>query len=178
MARFWLAATIVLAAPVTAEEPLFNAEGYRIAHYRGPVPAPPDGDRRIGPVAPAILRPDEDAIFIDLLPAEGGHRDPGSGRWTLAAPHLSIAGSHWFPEAGRGNPDPVIARWFERGVARLTNRRRDHAVILFCRADCWMGWNGAKRLAAAGYRNIRWMAEGTDGWRDLGLPLVEVAPER
>lgn len=62
-------------------------------------------------------------------------------------------------------------------MARLTGRKRGRMLILFCRADCWMGWNAAKRLRALGYGNIWWLAEGTDGWRDLGLPLAPVQPD-
>jgi hypothetical protein len=29
-----------------------------------------------------------------------------------------------------------------------------------------------------GYRNIWWLAEGTDGWRDLGRDLTPVQPAR
>ena len=50
-------------------------------------------------------------------------------------------------------------------------------LLVFCRADCWMRWNAARRLRAMGYRNVWWLAEGTDGWRDLGQPLVRAVPE-
>lgn len=156
-------------------EPLFDPDGYRLAHYRSPVSRAPEGTGRIAPEAAAMLRPDIDAIFIDVLPAEGGVRDPG-GRWRLAVPHASIAGAHWFPETGRGVLAPGIGDWFVRGVARLTRGRRDRMIVTFCLADCWMSWNAAKRLRAAGYTNVWWLAEGTDGWRDLGLPLVPAVP--
>lgn len=158
-----------------AEEPLFNQDGYRIARYRAPARIAPDGVGRIAPAAAAQLRPDVDALFIDVLPAEGASRD-ANGVWRLARSHDGIAGSHWFPEAGRGAPDPGIAEWFKRGVARLTHGQRNRMIIAYCLADCWMGWNAAKRLRAMGYNNVWWMAEGTDGWRDLGLPLVDTRP--
>lgn len=175
MRRFIIAA-LLLASPGLAQEPLFDAEGYRIAHYRAPVRQPPAGVGRIAPAAAAQLISNLDAIFIDVQPAEGGHRAP-DGRWRLASAHESIPGAHWFPEAGRGQPDPVIAQTFAKGMARLTGRKRGQMLILFCRADCWMGWNAAKRLRALGYGNIWWLAEGTDGWRDLGLPLAPVQPD-
>jgi PQQ-dependent catabolism-associated CXXCW motif protein len=174
--RCFIIAALLLASPVMAQEPLFDADGYRVAHYRAPVRQPPTGVGRIAPAAAAQLIPDRDAIFIDVLPAEGGHREPG-GRWRLALPHESIPGAHWFPEAGRGQPDPAIAESLARGVARLTRHRPSRMLILFCRADCWMGWNAAKRLRAMGHGNVWWLAEGTDGWRDLGLPLAQVRPD-
>lgn len=162
--------------PTPAPDPLFNAEGYRASHYRTPASRPPEGVRRIAPAAAAALKPGRDAIFIDVLPAEGAHLE-ADGRWRLAAPHESIPGGAWFPEAGRGTLAPDIAPWFAAGVRRLTQGRRDRMLILFCRSDCWMGWNAARRLARAGYRNVWWLAEGTDGWRELGLPLRPAIPD-
>jgi PQQ-dependent catabolism-associated CXXCW motif protein len=118
----------------------------------------------------------ERALLIDVLPAEGGHRD-ADGTWHLARPRPSIPGAHWFPEAGRGVLEPAIAHWFERGVARLTKGDRQRMIVTFCLADCWMSWNAARRLHALGYTNVHWLAEGTDGWRELGLPLADAVPE-
>ena len=50
-------------------------------------------------------------------------------------------------------------------------------IVTFCLDDCWMSWNAAKRLHALGYTNVWWLAEGTDGWRDLGRPLIDATPE-
>ena len=41
-----------------------------------------------------------------------------------------------------------------------------------------MSWNAARRLRAVGYTSVAWFAEGTDGWQDMGLPLVDATPER
>lgn len=171
-----LIAALLLPAPALAQDALFNADGYRIAHYRAPVHRAPPGVGRIAPPAAAQLRPDRDALFIDVLPAEGGHRD-ADGRWRLATAHASIPGAHWFPEAGRGELAPGIGDWFMQGIARLTEGRRDRMLILFCRSDCWMGWNAAKRLRSQGYANIWWLAEGVEGWTDLNRPLSRVDPD-
>ncbi len=174
-----LAAMLMIAAsPAAAQSgPSFGADGYRIAHYRAPTRRPPDGVTRIAPAAAAQLRPDRDALFIDVMPAEGGQRE-ADGHWRLASVRHSIPGAHWFPESGRGLPDPAIETWFVRGVQRLVGGRKDRPIIVFCLADCWMSWNAARRLKALGYTQVWWLAEGTDGWRDLGLPLRPVLPER
>ncbi|WP_420143813.1 rhodanese-like domain-containing protein [Sphingobium sp.] len=174
--RLILIALLLAASPATAQDALFDGDGYRIAHYRAPVHQPPDGVGRIAPDAAAQLRPGRDALFIDVLPAEGGHRQ-SDGRWKLATPHDSIPDAHWFPEAGRGVPPPGIGEWFLDGIAGLTGGRRDRMLILFCKVDCWMGWNAAKRLRAHGYRNVWWLAEGVEGWTDRNRPLSPVRPE-
>lgn len=165
-------------APARAEQvdALFNNDGYRVGHYRAPARRAPDGVVRIAPAAAARLRPDVDVLFIDVLPAEGGHRQ-ADGRWRLARPHESIPGAHWFPESGRGELAAGIEDWFLSGIARLSHGRRDRPIILFCLSDCWMSWNAARRLKAQGYRQVWWLAEGADGWRDLGLPLTPVTPD-
>lgn len=157
-----------------ASQVLFGADGYRISHYRGPVPIAPEGVQRITAREVADLR--DHALLIDVLPAEGGHRDE-DGTWHLALERPSIPGAHWFPEAGRGALSPEIARWFRHGIARLTAGDRQRMIVTFCLADCWMSWNAARRLHGWGYRNVRWLAEGTDGWRELGLPFVNAIPE-
>lgn len=168
----WLA--LLPLAPAVAEEALFGPDGYRIAHYRGPVAEPPGGVRRISAEEVARLR--HRALLIDVVPAEGGHRDP-DGTWRLAVPRPSLPGAHWFPEAGRGAPPPEIAAWFARGVDRLARGDKRRIIITFCLADCWMSWNAALRLRRLGYTDVRWFAGGTDDWRDLGRPLVPATPE-
>lgn len=150
--------------------------GYRLSHYRGVIPAPPEGVPRLDTAAVARLRPR--AILIDVTPAESAVRDAATGRWTLAEPHASIPGAHWFPEAGRGVPAEGIEPWFLRGIARLHRARPNAPIIVYCLADCWMSWNAALRLHRAGYRDVRWFAEGMDGWREAGLPVAEIVPER
>lgn len=177
MRRWWLLGIAVLVSTASHTEDLFDPQGYRIAHYRAPVTTASPDVQRIALQAAAALRPDRDALFIDVLPAEGGHRE-ADGSWRLAQPRASILGAHWFPETGRGVLQPAIGPWLERGIARLTHGRKDRMIITFCLADCWMSWNAAKRLHALGYTNVWWLAEGTDGWRELGLPLVEATPER
>jgi PQQ-dependent catabolism-associated CXXCW motif protein len=103
-------------------------------------------------------------------------RDAATGDWHLAKPGETIPGAHWFPEAGRGHPDPAIARWFDDGIARLHRGHPGQPLIVFCLADCWMSWNAALRLHRAGYAHVLWFAEGADGWRDIGRPLIPVTP--
>jgi PQQ-dependent catabolism-associated CXXCW motif protein len=178
MRRMWriaiAACLALLPGAALADEPLFGPDGYRIAHYRGPIPDPPSGVRRISAEDVAKLGPG--ALLIDVLPAESGHRDV-EGKWHLAAIRQSIPGAHWFPETGRGVLAPGIGSWFERGIGRLTRGVKDRTIVTFCLADCWMSWNAARRLRALGYTRVRWFAEGTDGWRDAGHPLVEATPE-
>jgi PQQ-dependent catabolism-associated CXXCW motif protein len=175
-ALFLALATPAAAAPDPA---LFDpVTGYRIAHYRGVVGAPPPGVVRIDDGQAAALHDAGTALFLDVTPAAGGVRDAATGAWHLAEPHVTIAGAHWFPEAGRGPPDPAIDAWFGTSVKRLARGHASRTIVVFCLADCWMSWNAGWKLVRAGYRDVRWYANGADGWRDLGRPLVDAKPER
>lgn len=159
-----------------AADPSFDpATGYRVAQYRGIVPGPPPGVSQVDARAVARLVDRHAAILVDVVPAEGGIRDPATGRWRLAKPAASIPGAAWFPEAGRGVPDSAIARWFLAGVRRLLQAHPRRSIVVFCLADCWMSWNAALRLHRAGIP-VLWFGEGSDGWRDLGRALKPVTP--
>lgn len=155
----------------------FNAAGFRTAHIRSPVSRAPDGTARIAVPAAADIWRSREAIFIDVLPAEGGVADPKTGRWRLAEPHSSIPDAFWFPGAGAGEPPMTVTLWFARGVASLTRGQKGKMIVVFCKADCWLSWNAARRLASSGYSNVWWLAEGVDGWREAGMPLAPVRPQ-
>ena len=168
-------AALLLAAPVPAlGGDVFDADGYRSARYRAPVDRDPRPAARLALAAARLLVPGRDALFIDVLPAEGGVRDPATGRWRLAQSHQTIPGAVWHPEVGRASPDPVLWQGLVDAVERARAKNPKLPVVLFCRADCWMGWNAARRLAAAGHDNIWWLAEGIEGWRvEAGLVKAE-----
>ena len=172
-----LGGAVLAAWPVLShaqEADVFDAAGYRRARYRGPVTLLPKPARRIALADALTLRPGENALFLDVLPAEGGVRDPATGHWTLAEPHETIPGARWFPDVGRAPVDQVLWAAFAEAVRA---RPAHWPVVVFCRADCWMSWNAARRLALAGVLNVWWLAEGIEGWHDAARPLVPVTPE-
>lgn len=171
-------AALLVVGPARGEPALFDAQGYRAARYRAPIDRDPVPARRIALPAALTLAAGRDAILIDVTPAEGGVRDAVSGRWRLAEAHQTLPGALWFPETGRASPDPVLWRGL---VGRLGALRRAHPgvpIVVFCRADCWMSWNAARRLAGGGMGGVWWLAEGIDGWHDAGQPLVNAVPAR
>lgn len=160
------------------DAPVFDpATGYRISHYRGVVGAVPEGIARVD-VAQARALWRASAIFIDVNPAPGAQRDAENGRWTLAEPHASIPRAQWFAESGRGVLAPDVERAFGLGVRRLAARHRNRPIVVFCQADCWMSWNAALRLHRAGLHDIRWFADGLDGWKEAGFAVTPVVPHR
>lgn len=170
-----LAALAALAA-APPDPPVFDAEGYRSARYRSPVRADPAPAVPIALDAALALVPGRDALFIDVTPVEGGVRDPASGAWALSTTHLTIPGALWHPETGRAPVDPALWQALEAAICEARRSAPGQPVVLFCRIDCWMSWNAARRLATGGLADVRWLAEGTDGWHAAGRPLVAGVP--
>ncbi|MCX7283144.1 MAG: rhodanese-like domain-containing protein [Novosphingobium sp.] len=163
-------------SPAADPAPPFDTEGYRSARYRAPVDRLPTPAARIAIDRALRLKPGVDALFIDVLPAEGGVRDAVSGQWTLALPHETIPGAAWHPETGRSHPDDALWRGLREAVALHRANHPAVPVVLFCRSDCWMGWNAARRLAREGFGNVYWLAEGIEGWHEAGRALAPARP--
>ena len=68
-----------------------------------------------------------------------------------------------------------MQRYLADNVANLVTNT-DDVLVVFCQADCWMSWNAVQRLTNMGYTEVRWYAEGIDGWLDQGWKLVPVDP--
>ncbi|MDT0510040.1 rhodanese [Novosphingobium sp. MMS21-SN21R] len=181
-----LALTALTGAPALAEKPGrgsagavaadFDSDGYRAARYRAPVDRAPHPARRIVLGKALRLHATGRALFIDVLPVEGGYRDRASGVWRLSQPHATIPGAQWHPETGRTAPDPLLWTGLARAVAAARKDDPRLPVVLFCRSDCWMGWNAARRLGRGGVGRVYWLAEGIDGWNGAGRALVDAAP--
>lgn len=176
LAPLCLLAPLFAASAAAQPGELFDAQGYRQIRFQAPVSREPHPANRIAAAAAAGLRPNIDALFIDVLPTDGGVRDPGTGRWRLPAPHLSVPGALWHPETGRAPPDPQLWQGLRDAVASARRKHPGIPVILYCRTDCWMGWNAARRLAGEGVPNVWWLADGIEGWRREGGKLAPVEP--
>lgn len=171
----WMAAqcTVLLAAaPVTVVAP----EGYRLDEYRAPVPASVPGAQTIDTSLALTLHESGMALFLDVLPAQRRPEGfPETGLW-LPKPRLNIPGSLWLPGVGHGALSEALELYLEANLEQATAGDREHKIVVYCLADCWMSWNAAKRIAAAGYANVYWYPDGTDGWARAGLPLERSAP--
>lgn len=153
----------------------FDAQGYRTARFRAPVDRDPAPATRIALSDALALSPFQ-ALFIDVVPVDAGVRETPSGEWRLSEPHETIPGAQWHPETGRSPVDPALWQGLVDAVSKARQAQSSLPVIVFCRTDCWMSWNAARRLALAGVVGVRWLAEGTDGWHAAGRPLAAATP--
>lgn len=179
---FLLLAVFVAAVPAgssiaaDAASEFDPATGFRIARYRAPVPEDVPGAKRcfFDDVNKFVF--DGRSILIDVMAAEGGGVDPVTGQWRIVKPRQNIPGSHWLPDVGKGTLEAGLEHYFQSKLEGLTGGDKSRTIVIYCLADCWMGWNAAKRAASYGYTAVHWYPEGTDGWRDWDGALAPAEP--
>lgn len=173
----WLLAPLLFAGTIEAGDNFLDpVTGYRISHYQGVVPDNVPGGIRITTEEAEQIFKNRNAEFIDVSPSVGGGFDPETGQWRLTKTHDHIPGSTWLPDVGRGNPGPVLLRYFKDNLATITAGDKARAILIYCKADCWMGWNAAKRASGFGYTKIYWYPDGIDGWSDWDNPSTPAEP--
>jgi PQQ-dependent catabolism-associated CXXCW motif protein len=157
----------------SVEEP----SGYRMSEYRAPVPATLSGARVVSTEEAEKLWRAGGTIFVDVLPQPPKPDLPAGTVWRQP-PHSDIPGSVWLAEVGFGSLTPEMDAWYRDGLAELTGGDFSRSLVIYCRADCWMSWNAAKRAIAWGYTNVVWYPAGVEGWEAANLPLEERTPRR
>lgn len=168
--------TVLLAALLLAGAGIPEPDGYRMDDYRAPTP-----DTLRGAVVASTADMRElvarGAVLIDVLPAPRRPEAMRPGTPWLPTPHHAIPSSLWLPTVGYGVISPTAERQLDDILSLATAGRRDAPIVFYCRAECWMSWNAARRAVAAGWRGVVWYPDGIDGWTAAGLPTEEVQPE-
>lgn len=160
----------VFAAEV--EEPA----GYRTELYDDVVPQTLMGATRVAALDVKRLQADVDAVVIDVIPE---HRRPAElpeGQLWIPLKHKGVQGALWLPDVGFGVLSDVTDQYFQHHLKIATNDNLSHPLIFYCRADCWMSWNAAKRALAYGYQSVYWFADGIDDWLFEGFETEILKP--
>jgi PQQ-dependent catabolism-associated CXXCW motif protein len=176
IAGFAAVAFLAVAPAASAAEPVPEPAGYRTEEYRAPVPATLAGATVLSTDEAETLWREKRAIFIDVLPSPPKPDLPEGTVWR-EKPHLDIPGSIWLADVGFGALAPEMEQWYRDSLEALTKGDSDHPMVLYCRADCWMSWNAAKRAVQWGYGDVSWYPGGIESWEGAGLPLEERKPE-
>lgn len=165
----------LLASPALSQQPP-EPTGYRLDEYRAPTPATLAGAKTLTTKEAEALWRDKTAVFVDVMPLPPRPANLPPGTLWRTPPRDSIPGSLWLPNVGYGEIAPEMDAYFRRGLAEATRNEPSHPLVIFCMRACWMSWNAAKRAMGYGYTSIYWFADGTDGWREAGLPLERLQP--
>jgi PQQ-dependent catabolism-associated CXXCW motif protein len=168
-------AAALLSFPVFAET-MPEPEGFRMEQYGAPVPATLQGARVVSTEEAEQLWKNDDAIFIDVLPLKPKPELPEGTVWQEEK-RFDIPGSIWLPDVGYGALTPEMESWYRDHLDALSAGDSSRTLVIYCKADCWMSWNAAKRAIGWGFSGIAWYPGGTDEWEAAGLPLEERVPE-
>lgn len=169
------ATLMFLAALPASAEDLFDPQtGYRVAAYRAPVPDSAPGARTVT-LDEVVDLAGSGAILLDVLPGRPYQIAP-DGSWIIAGRHETLPGAIWLPVVGAGVLEQWQQDYLEDSLDRLTAGRKDWPMVVFCKVDCWMSWNAARRIAALGYGDVLWFPGGSEAWADAGHPLSKAAP--
>jgi PQQ-dependent catabolism-associated CXXCW motif protein len=166
----------LLCAGVRGEEAVLEPQGYRTDSYRAPTPATLTGARVVTTEQAEVLWRDKSAIFVDVMPRAPRPPNLPPGTIWRDRPRSDIPGSIWLPDTGYGELAPVTEDYLRQNLKHITGGDRTKLLAIYCLRDCWMSWNAAKRILAMGYANVAWYPEGTDGWTEALLPVVDARP--
>ena len=155
------------------QEELFSFDGYRIIRYRSPTPKKVDGATTIDThTLQQMLQSDQPPALVNVQPVRWLQ-----GHFLQKETFMQIPDSRWIPNVGMGELDEGWEDYFRHHLNVVTKNQQNAALVLYCRADCWMSWNAVKRAAEWGYTNLYWYRDGVDGWREAGLELQAGTPE-
>ena len=166
-----LALLALMLAGSAGAQPVPEPQGFRGEPYRAPVPATLRGAKVIDP-AQAMALHAQGVPFLDTLPRQKRPEGLPPGTIWNAEAHHTIPGAVWLYDTGYDRISSVEETRLSDGLARATAGDKAAPVVIFCKADCWMSWNAAKRAVALGYTAVNWYPQGIDGWQQLGGELV------
>jgi PQQ-dependent catabolism-associated CXXCW motif protein len=171
LALFVMLALVPPASAAPAEPP-----SYRLDAYQAPVPATLNGQPALTVAQARALWEGRQALFLDVLPHASRPESLAPGTVFLEKPHISIKGAIWLPEVGRGELSAQTETYFRQSLSALTGGDFSRKIVIFCKRDCWMSWNAARRAQSYGYSQVLWYAEGIEGWREADLPTEIIKP--
>jgi PQQ-dependent catabolism-associated CXXCW motif protein len=149
---------------------------YRLDDYQAPTPATLTGARVVSTVEAHRLWETKGAIFIDAMPRPPKPKNLPAGTLWHDTPRFDIPASNWLVDVGYGALSDERDLYFRDHLKSLTGEDPGKPLLFYCKANCWMSWNAAKRAMAYGYTNVIWYPEGTEGWQKAGFDLVEAQP--
>ncbi|MDP0928098.1 PQQ-dependent catabolism-associated CXXCW motif protein [Paracoccus onubensis] len=168
------AAAILAAAPVLAQIP--EPQGYRGEPYNAPVPETLAGAETIEAERALDLH-DEGIPFVDVYPRTRKPENLPEDTFWHEPRHDTIPGAVWLWDTGYQNLSSAEESRLAKGLEQVTGGDKAAPLVIFCRADCWMSWNAAKRAVSMGYTQVMWFSGGTDAWQEtLGPDLVRAEP--
>ena len=162
---------LLMGTGLAAEEPA----GFRTQHYRAPTPQTVAGGTTVTPEEAKKIHESGEAVFVDTYETRVQWMADFK-EWAIGEAHESLPGAYWLPGTGIHPLKPVMEKFLKDSLVEITKGDKDQKLVIFCRSDCWLGWNVAKKAISYGYTKVFWMRDGTDGWAQAGFPMVDGVP--
>lgn len=172
-----LALLAALAAAPALAQAVPEPQKYRGEPYRAPVPETLAGAEVIDAETAIALHAEGRAAFVDVLPRKTRPEGLPDGTIWQEPPHLSIPRAVWLWNTGYQALSQQEEVRLRTGLDRLRQDDPERPLVFFCRPDCWMSWNAARRAIEWGYEPVLWFPGGSDAWTEAGgAPLVRAEP--
>ena len=168
----YLAGLLTLAASAEAPEP----NGYRLDNYDDIVPDTLAGATVVDAQEVVRLRDQSGAVLIDVIPQQRRPESLPENQLWIPAAHQTIPGALWLPGVGYGQLSKTIYDYFLYHLDAASQGDKAKPLVFFCRDNCWMSWNAAKRALSHDYTNVYWYPEGTEGWFEAGFDYAPAVP--
>lgn len=164
-----------LIAPVSGLADVPEPDTYRSAPYAAEVPQTLAGAQVIDGAGALALHA-QGVPFIDVYPQT--RRPDGLPADTLWREpiHETIPGAIWAADTGYERLSEDEQARLEAALQDATGGDPAQPVVLFCRRDCWLSWNAARRVLAMGYSAVIWFPDGVEGWLEAGGKLEPANP--
>jgi len=151
-------------------------DGYRMEFYDDNVPAELDGASPVTAVEVKRLQESAGAVVVDVIPQQRRPNFLPENQIWIPVDHKGIPGAIWLPDTGYGALSDITEKYFQHHLDIASNGNKDHPLVFYCRADCWMSWNAAKRALTYGYTNVHWFYDGIDDWFFEGFDVEVLTP--
>ena len=165
-----------LASIVLAD--ISQPDGYRMELYDDKVPDSLDGASTVTAVEVKRLQDSIAAVVVDVIPQHSRPKALPENQVWSPVPHRGIPEAVWLPDTGYGVLSEITEKYFKQNLNVVTNGDRNHPVIFYCRANCWMSWNAAKRALSYGYTDVYWFSDGIDDWIFEGFETEILTPAK
>ncbi len=160
--------------PAHADVP--QPDGYRMELYDDEVPVALDGAKTITAAQLKRLQESAEVVVVDVIPE---HRRPDflpENQIWVPVPHKGVPGAVWLPDTGFGALSKTTETYFKTHLVRATGGIKSQPLVFYCRSDCWMSWNAAKRALTYGYSDVYWFFDGVDDWFFEGYEFALLKP--
>ncbi|WP_273699622.1 rhodanese-like domain-containing protein [Paracoccus sphaerophysae] len=170
-----LAFALASAGTAGADPAVPEPQGYHGEPYLSPVPDTLSGATVMDAAAAARAQA-EGAVLIDVLPQVRRPEGLPAGTLFRMPRHDTIPGAVWLPGVGYEALSAQDSARFSAALERISGGQADSPLVFFCKPDCWMSWNAARRAVTLGYRRVGWFPGGTDAWAATEGDLTPATP--